>query len=789
MRRAVSEAGHSTRQKFKLKLKSGAFFAGMSLVSLVFAQTAAVNLDIPAQRLDSALRILAHQSGKAIVFSTELAENRQAPAIKGSLTVDEALQRLLENSGLEVQLTHAGGYAITSTKSDAAEKLPELSVSGSRPSLYATEGVNVGALGYKKPEELPFSVQSYSSELMDAQEARTMMDVLKNDPSVQDATQAGAYEMVRIRGYFSDWTNTVRRDGMSVAPYYEIPLENVEQVDLLKGPSGFLYGINSPGGTINYAIKRPTKERFTSIKTSVRDNGGTYVALDTGGPLDDGRFGYRFNVARERNGDFRHNGDTSRDFVSGAFDWAINPDLLVRANFDYQYRKIAAQPSIGTYANGQLPSVSSIDPRTLLGQPWLQYETRTFNLGADLEYRINQNWKLTTRAAESYNGRVAAFPDVYTVAANGNVLSGDIYYNPNQSFRVISTDTYVSGDFDAAGIKHQLVTGFSTRNFQAIESGFTVLSDTVGNIYNPTYTSAPSNLSYGKHNLSKNYQPSVFISDMMALTEKWDLMLGLRHVSYKNDSMPASGLNTSQTASINAPSAAVTYKIWQNLSTYLSFAEGFEQPGPAGYDTNNAGENLPPLKTKQYETGVKYSLNSDLMLTAALFRLEKTLQYVNTAGYTVQGGVQRHTGIELTSNGRINKQFSIVTGLAYLQTKADNPADPSVAGKQIADVPKLQGNVFVDYRVPQIEGLNVNAGMYYVGRRPLNTQNTAWMGGYTRFDTGARYVTRIGGYKTTFGLTVQNLLDKRYWAAGDADINGAWTGKPRTMFLSAQVDM
>lgn len=789
MRCAVPGAGRSSRQTSRLTLKAGVLAVGMSLAAMSWAQSAAVDLDIPAQRLDSALRTLARQSGKPIVFSTDIAESRQAPAVKGSLTVDEALQRLLDHSGLEVHPTAAGGYAITGGKSAAAEKLPEVSVSGARPSLYATDGVNVGALGYKKPEELPFSVQSYSSELIDAQESRTMMDVLKNDPSVQDATQAGAYEMVRIRGYFSDWTNTVRRDGMSVAPYYEIPLENVEQIDLLKGPSGFLYGINSPGGTINYAIKRPTRDRFTSIKTSLRDNGGTYVALDTGGPLDDGRFGYRFNVARERNGDFHHNGDTSRDFVSGAFDWAINSDLLVRANFDYQERNISAQPSIGPYLNGQLPSVSSIDPRTLLGQPWLQYETRTFNIGADLQYRINDKWKLTTRAAQSYNGRVAAFPDVYNVAANGNILSGDIYYNPNQSFRVISTDSYVSGDFETLGIRHQLATGFSTRNFQAVESGFKVLPDTVGNIYNPVFTSAPSNLTYPNHNKSKNYQPSVFISDLMALSDRWDVMLGLRHVRYKNDSMPASGKNTSQTASINAPSAAVTFKIMPELSTYLSYAEGFEQPGPAGYDTNNAGENLPPLQTKQYEAGVKYGLNPDLMLTGAVFRLEKTLQYVNAGRFTVQGGMQRHTGLELTANGRLSKQLSIVAGLAYLQTKADNPADPTIAGKQIADVPKLQGNVFVDYRVPGIDGLNVNGGVYYVGRRPLNTQNTAWMGGYTRFDTGARYVTRIGGYKTTFGLTVQNLLDKRYWAAGDADINGAWAGKPRTMFLSAQVDM
>ncbi|WDZ95822.1 TonB-dependent receptor [Herbaspirillum sp. WKF16] len=790
MHRGTSRARQQARANLKIKRKAGVLLVALAITqSFAMAQSPAVPVDIPAQRLDDALRSLARQSGRSIIFSPEATQQRQAPAIKGNLSVEDALERLLDHSGLHVQSTGAGGFTISASDKATSGTLPEVTVAGGRPSLFAAEGVNVGALGYKKPEELPFSVQSYPAQLMEAQEARTMMDVFKNDPSVQDATQAGAYEMVRIRGYFSDWTNTVRRDGMSVAPYYEIPLENIEQIDILKGPSGFLYGINSPGGTINYAIKRPTKDRFTTVRTSLRDNGGTYLALDTGGPLDGGRFGYRFNVARERNGNFSHNGDTHRDFASGAFDWAVTSDLLVRANFDYQNRKIAAQPTIGPYLNGQLPPVSGIDPRTLLGQPWLQYETKTFNIGADVEYRINGNWKFVTRAAQSYNGRVAAFPDIYNIGADGRVLSGDIYVNPNQSFRVLSTDTYVSGNFDTAGISHQLVTGFSTRNFQAIESGFKVLTDTVGNIYNPVYTSAPGNLTYPNHNVSKNYQPSVFASDLISLNDRWDLMVGLRHVSYKNDSMPASGKNTSQTASINAPSAAVTFKVLPNLSTYLSYAEGFEQPGPAGYDTNNAGENLPPLKTKQYETGAKYGLTPDLMLTAALFRLEKTLQYVNAAKFTVQGGVQRHSGLELTANGRLTRDLSLVAGLAYLKTQADAPADPAVAGRQIPDVPKLQGNLFLDYRVPAIAGLNVNGGAYYVGRRPLTTTNSVWMGGYTRFDAGLRYATNVGGYKTTFGLTVQNLLDKHYWAAGDADINGAWTGKPRTMYLSAQVDM
>ncbi|QHB53784.1 TonB-dependent siderophore receptor [Ralstonia solanacearum] len=765
--------------------------AAMTLACGVMAQSAAVDVNISAQPLDQALRTLSRQSGAQIVFATDQLARRAAPSVSGKLTIAQALEQLLAGSGLRAKSTGPQAFVITASPEDAPPvpevKLAPTEVTGSRPSLFASAGASLGALGEKPLEQVPFSVQAYNSELMNTQDARTLMDVVKNDPSIQDATQAGAYETVRIRGFFVDWTNTIRRDGMSVAPYYEIPLENIEQIDVLKGPSGFLYGINSPGGTINYVIKRPTRDAFASVKTAVRDHSGYYASADLGGPLADGRFGYRLNVAGEKLGDFTHNGDLSRKFIAGAFDWAITPAALLRLNFDYQERKIAAQPAIGPYPDGTLPP--PVDPRVLLGQPWLQYETKTYNVGADFSYRFNDAWKLTSRVAQSYNARVAAFPDIYNISTNGNILSGDIYLNPDQNFRVLSTDTYVSGNFATGPIKHQLVTGVSTRNFSAVESGFTVLGTTVGNIYQPVYSPAPGGLTFPAKNASKNYQPSVFVSDVMSFGPKWDLLLGLRHISYRNDSMPASGKNTEQRASVNAPSFALTFKPLPGLSTYVSYAEGYEQPGPAGYDTNNAGENLPPLKTRQYEFGVKSRVTDGLLLTGAVFRLEKTLQYVNAAHFTVQGGMQRHTGLELTANGRITGALSMVSGIGLLRTEADNPADPTVAGKRIADVPNLQASTFLDYRIAAVPGLSINGGVYYVGRRALDAQNTRWMAGYTRFDAGARYTTRVAGYRTTFGLTVQNLTDKRYWAAGDPSINGAWAGKPRTVWLSAQFDL
>jgi iron complex outermembrane receptor protein len=680
--------------------------------------------------------------------------------------------------------TAAATQKSSSGANDTEKTLGTISVQATRPSLYSEPDVNVGALGSKNPKDLPMSVQSYSAELIDAQRARTLMDVLKNDPSVQNTAVGGAMDNISIRGFPIDWTNTMRRDGMPVAPYYDLPLENIERIDVLKGPSGFLYGVNSPGGTVNYVIKRPTEDRFTTVTSEVRGYDGYYGAVDTSGPIGNGPFGYRFNVAGEKVGNFGHAGDLRRTFISGAFDWAISPRALLRLDFDYQDKRLAAQPMIGLQPDGFLPP--QFDPRTLLGQPWLQYKTSTFNVGGRFDFKLTDNWSFTTQVAQSYNNRDAAFPDIYSVAPNGNILSGDIYLSPDQSFRVLSTNTFVTGKFNTGPLAHQFVTGISTRNYESREGGFAVLPLTVGNIFSPVYSPEPST-QFPAKNVTKNYQPSVFVSDLIDIGSRWSVMLGLRHVRYRNDSFPASGEPSQYAASVNVPSAGLIFKLLPTFSTYVSYAQGFEQGGVAPYNTVNAGQYLSPVKSKQYEAGVKADIGTRLSINAALFRIEKTLQYVNAANYYVQGGTQRHTGVEVTANGRVTRDLSILAGAAYLDAVQQNTGDVMTNDKRAANVPRLQANLFLDYRIAPVHGLSVDAGAYYVGSRALNAQNTVTLPGYVRFDAGARYQVQIGGHTTVFRAGIQNLADKRYWAA--ANYNSVWPGQPRTLFVSAQIDM
>ena len=107
--------------------------------------------------------------------------------------------------------------------------------------------------------EVPLIIENYGTEAIHSTDKRTVADVLTVlDPSITSSSYGGGFDNFRLRGFSGDLFNTLRMDGLALAPHQDMPLELVDRVDVLKGPAGFLYGINSPGGTINYLSKRPT---------------------------------------------------------------------------------------------------------------------------------------------------------------------------------------------------------------------------------------------------------------------------------------------------------------------------------------------------------------------------------------------------------------------------------------------------------------------------------------------------------------------------------------------------
>ncbi len=147
--------------------------------------------------------------------------------------------------------------------------------------------------------DTPFNVTSYTAQTMEDKQANTLYDVLINDPSIRFTTSAGhSNENYMIRGLTVNYAHLYFNGMLGIAPQYRVPVEFLERVEVLKGPSSFLYGgvSTSVGGAINLVPKRAGEEDITTFTTSYTSSS------HLGGHLDIGRrfgknkeWGVRFN--------------------------------------------------------------------------------------------------------------------------------------------------------------------------------------------------------------------------------------------------------------------------------------------------------------------------------------------------------------------------------------------------------------------------------------------------------------------------------------------------------------
>lgn len=661
-------------------------------------------------------------------------------------------------------------------------------VTGKREPLYKIDDVTAGALGAREILDIPFSISAFGQDLIKAQRVTTLNELLRNDPSVQNFNFGGNYDYIAIRGFETSTTTSFRRDGLQTITLTDIPFENKERVEVLKGVSGFLFGFTEPGGTVNYVIKRPTAVPFLYLDAEVREHEGWYGHVDAGGPIPGTTLGVRFNAAYEKVGDFTHNRDLERYLLSGALDWRPVDRLTLRFDAEHQYKEIAAQPQIPLTTAGSL--IEDFDPLTLLGAPWLRYETWATGLGFRADYELGDAWIVTSQWNYADLERNAAFPYIESLEPNGDFV-GVPLLGPKESQNSdgYSQQTFVSGDVATGALAHRIVAGIYSAKDDAVFCGYFPEGPRYqSNVFNPVY---PAPTPFGALDPARscpqtNEQFHVFASDSVSLGD-FELIAGARYVDYQYRS---TGRFVSNYADdVITPSVALIYKPAERVRLYASYAQNLQEGGQAPNDPDvvNAGEALPPLKAEQYEIGAKAELLAGVNVAAALFRIEKPADYVDPATNLFgRFGEQVHQGVEMTASGQLTRSLSVVAGAMFLHAELAKNEDPAINGNRPFNVPKFQANAFIDYALPWVPGLAVNAGLFHVGSRQFNTANSLSVGGHTRLDLGARYAFRAGGTPIVVRLNVDNVADEFYWES--IAYGGLTAGVPRTVRLSAQVE-
>jgi iron complex outermembrane receptor protein len=703
----------------------------------------------------------------------------------------------------------ATGSATPQPDTPQAVDLATVHVRGQAPEHPRDSGLD--SYGRATLHDTPASITVVARQQLDDRQIRTLSELAREDAALGDNyAPVGYYQDIAIRGYVLDPATGFRSNGLTIAGEQKVPLEDVQQVQILKGLAGLEAGVMEPGGVVNYVSKRPADVRSVTLGTD--SHGSRHVAVDVGGWLTP-QFGVRVNAAHEDIHSYVHHADGRRSMLALAADWKISERTTLELDGNYQ---TSGQRSVSGYQLlGGTTLPAHPDARRMLGyQPWQQpVGIRSSNSSVRIEHAFSDDWHLRVAGGHSrsvIDDNVAfAYGCFYaSECADGSVPGW--FFAPNGDYDIYDfrspDDTRVSdearavleGRFATGALSHELSLGASAFRRTIDRRAYVYDYVGTGNIDQadpPIFAPSPNQPGPLVRRLT-SWQHSLFALDRMHLGERWQLIAGARLARLHERSYDDSGAPERTTRLRKAlPQAAVLWQPNAPTTVYLSYSEGLSLGIEAPYWTSNGGSTLGPRLSRQLEAGVKLQATDALALSGALYRIHQPFQFARPdgtpAGFTfVQKGDEVHTGVELGANGRLGENLRVIASASVIQARAEGSGTPAYEGHQLTNVPRLRTAVFLDYRLPSAPALSLLGGWRHASANVATPDGAVRVPSYDVFDAGLRYTTPWRGHALTWRLSVDNVFNHFYWrdtgsAGGDRYL---FPGAPRLARLSVSYD-
>lgn len=662
-------------------------------------------------------------------------------------------------------------------------------------------GGRLGLLGNVDMMDTPFNTLNFTQQVIQDQQARSVADVLQNDPSVRVARGFGNYqELYVIRGFNVNSDDLAYNGLYGLLPRQFVASELLERVEVLRGANSFINGAapggGGIGGSINLLPKRASNNDLTQATVGVETGGQGYAAVDIGRRFGaDGNTGIRVNAAR-RDGDTGID-DEHRELSVAAIGVDFQSrDLRLSADIGHQDHKLTgARPSVTVAGGIALPSAP--DASSNWAQKWTHSNERDTFGTLRGEYDLAKDsvvWAaLGARSGDESN--ILAAPTV----SNSNGAASMYRFDNERHDSVRTGEIGVRTKLRTGAIGHSLSATASTYWQESKNAyAFSNFAGFATSIYNPVDVAAPSTDFFTGGVLSdpkltsKTILSSYAVADTLSmLDDKLMVTVGVRRQTIKSDSYD---YNTTATLSHynqskTTPVAGIVYRPVKAVSLYANYIEGLQQgPTASGTAIDNIGEVFAPYVSRQKEIGVKYD-HGNIGASAAVFSVNQPSAYVVNNHFGVFGE-QRNQGLELTVFGTPARGVRVLGGLTLLDAEQRITAGGVNQGKDVIGTPDKQANMGVEWDVPGVRGLNLNARAVYTASQYADGANTQQLPSWNRLDIGANYATRILDRNVSFRARIDNVADKNYWASAGGYPGSGYLvlGAPRTVTVSATVD-
>ena len=649
-----------------------------------------------------------------------------------------------------------------------SQNLDEVEVTG-EGSLVPTKETEYVARMPLANIENPQVYNVVGSKLLEKQGVVDYKTALNNMAGVNPQTSSGI-NIIYLRGFYS---NSSARNGMPVYQTADIDVANVERVEVIKGPTGTLFGgmQNYYGGLTNYVTKKPHREFETAVSYTLGSWGFNRLTADVNTPLTkDGTVLLRNNVAFQTANSWQDAGHHNSIFYAPSLVYKASDRLTLSLDADiYQYKgtpntfiRIGSIPGVKSFDD-----LKNFDDKVSFNHDQLYSNRFAINTFAKAEYKLSENWKSTTLVnhSESRNRRSWSSAIIFS-RDSARVEFG----RAERSINAQQIQQNFNGEFQLAGFRHRVLLGadYFSQNWvdnNVLGGKFKTLPLSGGARLSLTRESldqfiAKSKRVFDNDNTRLTY--STYVSDVVDFTDQLHLLLSLRldrfEYSGRRDIATGKTSGTYQQTAL-APRLGVIYELLSDeFSVFANYNRGFtNRPG-----TDVKGNAFVPEKANQMEGGLKWEPKSkiaNLTLSYYDIKVEDMVRPdVNNPGFSSQDGSVRSSGFELDLGLNPVEGLSIIAGYAYNDAKILKGRNSELNGNRLRDAPQHLANFFASYNFSgTLEDLDIGFGGNYSSEAFAFDDNKFTLGSYTILNANVGY--SVG--KVRFNIRAENLTSER----------------------------
>lgn len=594
--------------------------------------------------------------------------------------------------------------------------------------------------------DIPQTITVIPAAVIKDQGATSLRDVLRNSPGITFQAGEGGGGLpgdqnFSMRGFSS--RNSLFIDGVRDIGAYTRDAFNLEQVEVIKGPTGAVAGRSTTSGAINQVTKTPHEGNSQEFSLGY----GTDNFKRATGDLN---FGLNDSMALRLNAMYHDAEVSNRDVVENKR-WGFAPSFALglggstRFTLSYLYvdednvpdyglpwgttplvQTTAADPSHnGTFTTGAYNASPRVDQSNFYGLRDYDFEdVSTQSATAQIEHDFNATTRIrhVLRFIDSDRDSAITAPRPPNRQLHRRSLDA----------QNITNLTDLNIEFATGPVRHTLVTGleFSREDTDNRNSADSTMQPPILDFYSPDPNERPLGAmlpNTGDPASTRTDNIALYVLDTIALNERWMFAAGVRRDDsdieyFQRDYDTGEVLaDLSKSEAEVTWNAAVIFKPAENSSLYVSYGTGFDPtvdagavgPGLSKSPTSANNVNLDPEESTNVELGTKWELlDARLALSAALFRMEKSnVRTRSGSDPLVLLGEQRVDGIELGASGMISEVWSIFAGAVYLDSEYEQSLNAIELGQELLLTPDLSASLWTTYLLPF--GVTVGVGAQY----------------------------------------------------------------------------